>query len=109
MERHTAAISPQLSGLLKRGYRPLPLRELLACHRELRKVPPKTFAVTFDDGYENVYRNAFPILCEYRIPATIFLSTGYLDSRQAFPFDDWASRVRRRFPPNPGDDYDCSV
>ena len=46
--------------------------------------------VTFDDGYENVYRSALPILREYQVPATVFLATAYLDSQLPFPFDDWS-------------------
>ena len=52
-------------------------------------IPSNVFAVTFDDGYENNYRNAWPILRDLHVPATIFLATKYLDSKQPFPFDDW--------------------
>src|SRR5207253_4080040 len=44
----------QLDGLLRRGYRPWPLRQVLENSREGRPIPRKTFVVTFDDGYENV-------------------------------------------------------
>ena len=52
-------------------------------------IPPKTFVVTFDDGFENVYQHAWPILRGLGIPATIFLATQYLDAPEPFPFDDW--------------------
>jgi len=81
----------QLAGLLKRGFRALPLREVLRHYREGKSVPPKTFVVTFDDGYANNYWHAWPILQELQIPATIFLATAYLDSQRPFPFDDWTS------------------
>lgn len=80
----------QIRGLLTRGYRPWPLRTMLACHRAMRQPPPKSFVVTFDDGYGNVYDNAFPILREYKVPATLFLATAYLDQDTPFPFDDWS-------------------
>jgi len=35
----------------------------------------KTAAITFDDGYENVYTDAFPILKKYNFKATVFLIT----------------------------------
>ena len=36
-------------------------------------------AITFDDGYQNNYDIAFPILQEYECPATIFLTTRYVN------------------------------
>lgn len=74
----------QLAGLLDRGYRPVSLRHLLG-----GQVRPRSFAVTFDDGYEGVFRHAWPVLRELKVPATVFLATAYLDSDRALPFDDW--------------------
>src|SRR5262249_14325564 len=72
----------QLSGLLDRGYRPWPLRQALAHSRQGLPLPSTAFVVTFDDGYESVYRHAWPILRALRIPATVFLATAYLDSAE---------------------------
>jgi peptidoglycan/xylan/chitin deacetylase (PgdA/CDA1 family) len=40
-----------------------------------------TAAITFDDGYQNNFDVAFPILCREKIPATIFLATGLIDTK----------------------------
>jgi peptidoglycan/xylan/chitin deacetylase (PgdA/CDA1 family) len=37
------------------------------------KIPPKTIAITFDDGYESNYISAFPVLKQLSLHATIFI------------------------------------
>ncbi len=64
------------------------------------KLPPGVFVVTFDDGYENNFTDALPVLEELGVPATIFLATSFLDSTSPFPFDDWAGRGRWGVPIN---------
>ena len=42
---------------------------------EGKELPPKTIALTLDDGYLDNYVNAYPILKLYGFPATVFLIT----------------------------------
>ena len=44
--------------------------------------------ITFDDGYMDNFTNALPVLKELRIPATVFVSTGTMNTRQEFWWDD---------------------
>lgn len=37
-------------------------------------LPPKSVAITFDDGYENILTNAHPLLKQYDFPYTIFIN-----------------------------------
>lgn len=84
-----ARFEAQLAGLLQRGFEAWPLRRALEHHRAGRPIPRRAFVVTFDDGYENNFLHAFPILKRLHVPATIFLATAYLDSAGPFPSDDW--------------------
>ena len=36
-------------------------------------------AITFDDGYDDNYREVFPVLVKHRFPATFFITTGLVD------------------------------
>lgn len=85
-----ALFEKQLEGLVRRGFECWPLREVLSHVREGEPIPRNVFVITFDDAYENVYLNAYPILRQLELPATIFLATAYLDSPDPFPSDDWS-------------------
>ena len=50
-------------------------------------LPPRPVIVTFDDGFDDNYRFAFPILAELRIPATFFVATGYIGTAESFWFE----------------------
>lgn len=47
----------------------------------------KKVLITFDDGYENNYTNAFPILAKYNAPAVIFPVTGLTGSENTTWYD----------------------
>lgn len=44
-----------------------------------KPIPEKSVVLTFDDGYVDNYTNAFPILKEFKMNATIFIISSYLD------------------------------
>ena len=50
-------------------------------------LPETVVAITFDDGYRDNFENAFPILQRYAIPATIFLTTGCIDTAEPLWFE----------------------
>jgi peptidoglycan/xylan/chitin deacetylase (PgdA/CDA1 family) len=79
----------QLAGLVRSGWQAWPLSQVLTCLERDLPIPAKTFVVTFDDGYVNNLTQAFPILTRLHVPATLFLATAYLDSKEPFPSDDW--------------------
>ena len=76
-----------LVDLLDRGYQPLRHEQLLGFPEQ--SLPRKGLLVTFDDGYASVHDQALPVLRQLHVPATVFLTTGYIGSDRPFPFDDW--------------------
>lgn len=44
-----------------------------------RSLPPNAACITFDDGYTNNLTCAAPVLKEKGLPATVFVTTGFLD------------------------------
>lgn len=65
---------------LSRHYHFLPLSTLLDCYERHQSVPPNSVVITFDDGFRDNFTNAYPILQQYRVPATVFLATGCVSS-----------------------------
>ncbi|MFA5410563.1 MAG: polysaccharide deacetylase family protein [Candidatus Omnitrophota bacterium] len=63
----------QIRFLKNNRYNVLPLEEIATLLKEKKKIPPRTMAITFDDGYKDNYALAFPILKKYNLPATIFI------------------------------------
>lgn len=47
-------------------------------------LPHRACCITFDDGYADNLTIALPILEKYRLPATVFVATGYLDGGRMF-------------------------
>jgi peptidoglycan/xylan/chitin deacetylase (PgdA/CDA1 family) len=72
---------------LRRNYRVLSLNELVNYLRAGR-LPKRAVVLTFDDGYADNLWNAKPLLEKYQVPATVFVTSGYVDSPGEFWWDD---------------------
>jgi peptidoglycan/xylan/chitin deacetylase (PgdA/CDA1 family) len=75
-------------------YRIIPLSELAKILDAKTPLREPVAVVTFDDGYQDNFTNAFPILERLNVPATFFLSFGFVDRREPFWFDRLAAAVR---------------
>src|SRR5688500_3972480 len=62
---------------LRKYVHPISLSKLVQGLKE-GSLPPKSVAVTFDDGYADNLYTAKPLLEKYEIPATVFICTGYM-------------------------------
>lgn len=84
----------QMEFLRERHYNVVGLEDIIRYIEKKEPVPPKTVAITLDDGYQNNYKNAYPILRQYNMPATIFVivnnigKPGYLNWKELKEMSD---------------------
>jgi peptidoglycan/xylan/chitin deacetylase (PgdA/CDA1 family) len=75
----TPASFRQRLQILARGrYQVLPLNQAVRMLRE-GSLPPRSVAITFDDGFHDFYQVGFPMLRELGFPATVYQTTYYSD------------------------------
>lgn len=63
-----------------RGYSTVTIAEVARAINEGVKLPPQPVVLTFDDGYLDVYQNAYPILQQYGYVATFFIIANTVDT-----------------------------
>src|SRR3990172_6758680 len=76
------SFSPQMfqRGMVKlhdSGYQTQSLLKAVDCLRQGKPFPERSFVITFDDGYQTVFDEAFPVLQRYEMSATVFLTVGH--------------------------------
>jgi len=79
-------------GYIRRHYEPVPLEDALE-RLAARTLPSRSVAVTFDDGYSELASEAFPVLQELGIPATVFLVAGHVGTDKPFWWEEAARRL----------------
>lgn len=57
----------------------MPLHEAITALAENR-IPPRAVCITFDDGYRSIHELALPVLQEFNLPATVFVTTGHMEN-----------------------------
>ena len=65
---------------IKKNFNILSLKEIIFKIENNQDLPSNTCAVTFDDGFENNYSIAAPILEDLNVPTTFFFSSDFLCS-----------------------------
>jgi peptidoglycan/xylan/chitin deacetylase (PgdA/CDA1 family) len=69
----------QMAYLKQKGYKVISLVQLVDEIKSGRGHDRKSVVITFDDGYENNYTAAYPVLKKHGFPATIFVEVAHLD------------------------------
>lgn len=64
---------------LKKHFEIVPLAEAIARHTR-NDIRPRQVVLTFDDGMYDFYSHAAPVLREYRVPATLYVLSGTVES-----------------------------
>lgn len=76
-----AMFATHMQYLAERGYRTVDLGQALSSLHN--GGPSNAVVITFDDGFRDFYREAFPVLNRYSFSATMFLPTAYIGTAPA--------------------------
>ena len=88
----TYAVTPsnfegQIHWLIDNGYHFVGIEDILKYRKARKPLPEKAVLITFDDGYQSVYTNAFPVLKKYKIPSVIALVGNWMRAKDKVDFD----------------------
>lgn len=82
-----AAFSDQIKYLYENNYTVIPLddieRYLTSTGSILQENDKKYVVITFDDGFRDFYKEAFPVLQKYSFTATVFLPTSFIGEKRS--------------------------
>jgi peptidoglycan/xylan/chitin deacetylase (PgdA/CDA1 family) len=84
----------QMAYLQKNGYRVIPLSSIHSFLKGEAALPQRAVVITIDDGYRSSYHFAYPILKKYNFPATLFVYSDFIGSRDALGWNEIKEMVR---------------
>jgi peptidoglycan/xylan/chitin deacetylase (PgdA/CDA1 family) len=76
----TEGLTRQCEHIL-RYYEPISLSTISRSLQEKQPFPENSLAITVDDGYRDFFLHAYPVFRKYKIPATVFLVSDFIDQR----------------------------
>lgn len=88
-----------LGALADASYSPITISSLAELIRDRKPIPPRTVAITFDDGLSDFVTGAMPVLEQFGFPATLFVVSGLVGRTSAWlsplgegqrPMLDWS-------------------
>lgn len=81
----------QIAWLHAQGYAGIRMDTLAGCLRGATGCPPQAVALTFDDGYEDAFTNALPVLRRYGYTATFYIISGLVGQPGYMTWDQLAA------------------
>lgn len=88
----------EILGWITQWFNVIPLEEAVSRLRS-NSLPPRAAAITFDDGYEDNFSIAMPLLKKHGISATFFIATGFLNGGRMWN-DSVIEAIRRTAKPS---------
>lgn len=82
---------------VKKHFTPVTFARLIQALDGAQPLPPRPIIITFDDGFDDNYYQAFPVLKRLAMPATFFLATGYVGAVKTFWYD-WLAYIVLHMP-----------
>lgn len=77
----------QMKYLADNGYTTLSVNDLINALNSKSALPTKPIIITFDDGYEDYYTDAFPILKKYNLKSEIYIISGFVGKSNYMTWD----------------------
>jgi peptidoglycan/xylan/chitin deacetylase (PgdA/CDA1 family) len=90
----TQTFATQMQYLKDAGYQVVPMATLAGFFDGGISLPKKSVLLTFDDGYDDFYLNALPILKSFSFTATMFTPTGLVGNPGYLSWEQVASSSR---------------
>lgn len=75
--------------ILRRHFELISLHEWLRRRHNGQALPPKSCALTFDDGWLDNYQYAYPLLRKHQVPATLFAVSHMIGTEESF----WPNKI----------------
>lgn len=88
METTKQTFEKQILGLQKIGYRFITFEELEKYKKNEIELYKKSCIITFDDGCEGVYKNAFEVARKHQIPFTMFVITDFVGQENRITWEE---------------------
>lgn len=77
---NTDVFKAQMQYLKDRGYNVVSMSALTNFFDAGSSIPGKSVLITFDDGYDDFYTDAYPVLSGLGFPAAVFIPTGLMNN-----------------------------